>query len=261
LDREIFMLSAIQNPTGLLAISLAAQGQTGYWKEASGPEFAASWALFVAALLTLIFLALQAWETRRAAQATQKSAVIVEGQSAILEKSVPVAKEAADAARDSVATAKMNTEALVNAERAWILAELGWYDEPAGRVGADEFGCTTINIKLTCKNEGRSPAWIDHVYGRVDIASSRSDIREYSKQECGNFGSMEPVGAGAEKCRCLDLHCDGSIKGEDFLSVFVIIEYHDIFGKQRETTIGHSIASTSNLYRQNGSPNRNLNTQ
>ena len=254
------MLSTILNSTRLLAVAHAAQVQTGYWKEASRPEFAASWALFVAALLTLYFVARQARETRRAAQATEKSAVIVEGQSAILEKSVAVAKEAADAARDSAATAKLNTEALVNAERAWILAELGWYDELAGRVGADELGCTTINIKLTCKNEGRSPAWIDHVYGRVDIASSHSDIKEYSKQECGNFGLMEPVGAGGGKSRCLDLHCDGTIKAEEFLSVSVIVLYHDIFGKQRETTIGYSIVSPSNLNRQNGSPNRNRNT-
>jgi hypothetical protein len=40
----------------------------------------------------------------------------------------------------------------------------------------------------------------------------------------------------------------------------VIIEYHDIFGKQRETTIGYSVVLPSNLYRQNGSPNRNRNT-
>jgi hypothetical protein len=260
LDREIFMLSAIQNSAGLLAIALAAQEKTGYWKEASGPASAANWALFVAALVTLIFLAWQAWATNRAAQATQESAAIIKEQSAILMKSVEAAEVAANAARDSAAAAKANTEALINSERAWILAGLGWFDGSASRVGEDELGCTTANIKLICKNEGRSPAWIDHVYGRVDVAASRSDIREYSKQECGNFGLMEPIGAGAEKCRCLDLHCDGTIKDKEILSVFVIIEYHDIFGKPRETTIGYSIDSTSNLYRQNGSPNRNLNT-
>jgi len=254
------MLSAILNSARQLAVALAAQWQPGYWKEASGPAFAANWALFVAALLTLIFLAWQAWETRRAAQATQKSAVIVEEQSSILEKSVAIAEKAADAARSSAETAKENTKALINAERAWILAELGWYDEPASRVGVDELGCTAVNIRLICKNEGRSPAWIDHVYGCVDIASSRSDIKENGREECGNFGLMEPVGAGEEKCRCLDLHCDGTIKCEEFLSVFVIIEYHDIFGRQRETTIGYSIVPPSNLYRQNGSPNRNRNT-
>ena len=254
------MLSTILNSAKLIAVALAAQGQTGYWKEASGPAFAANWALFVAALLTLIFLAWQAWETRRAAQATQKSTAILEGQSAILKDSVTVAKKSAEAAQDSATTAKLNTDALINSERAWILAELGWHDEQAVRIGEDELGCTTVYVRLTCKNEGRSPAWIDHVYGRVDIASSRSDIKEYSKQECGNFGLMEPVGAGGEKCRGLDLHCDGTIKGEEFLSVSVIVEYHDIFGKQRETTIGYSVVSPSNLYRQNGSPNRNRNT-
>jgi len=253
------MLSAIQNSAGLLAIALAAQGMPGYWKEASGPASAANWALFVAALLTLIFLAWQAWATHRAAQATQESAAIIKGQSAILMKSVEAAEVAANAARDSATAAKANTEALINSERAWILAGLGWFDGSASPVGEDELGCTTANIKLTCKNEGRSPAWIDHVYARIDIASSHSDIKEYSKHECGNFGLMEPVGAGMEKGRCLDLHCDGHIKGEEFLSVYVVIEYHDIFGKERKTTIGYSI-SASNLYRQNGSPNRNLNT-
>lgn len=254
------MLFTVLNSGRLLAVALAAQGHTEYWKEASGPEFAANWALFVAALLTLIFLAWQAWETRRAAQATQKSAAILEGQSTILKDSVMVAENAAEAAQDSATIAKLNTDALINSERAWILAELGWHDEPAERIGEDELGCATVYVRLTCKNEGRSPAWIDYVYGRVDIAASHSDVKEYSKQECGNFGLMEPVGAGGEKCRGLGLHCDGTIKGEELLSVSVIVEYHDIFGKQRQTAIGYSIVLPANLYRQNGLPNRNRNT-
>ena len=214
------MLFTVLNSARLLATALAAQGNTEYWKEAYGPAFAANWALFMIALVTLIFLAWQAWETRRAARAARKSAVIVEEQSAILKKSVAVAQETADAARDSTLIAKAKTEAMINAERPWILAELGWHGEPADRMGEDDLGCTTIYLRLTCKNEGRSPAWIDHVYGRVDISSSRSDIREHSKQECGNFGLMEPVGAGGEKGRGLGLHRNGTKKEGRILQRF-----------------------------------------
>src|ERR1700733_8729015 len=68
--------------------------------------------------------------------------------------------------------ALLNAEALINSERAWIMAELrsyGKYSEmfeivegTAEYRGEGSVETTRVNlVKLVCKNQGRSPAWID----------------------------------------------------------------------------------------------------
>jgi hypothetical protein len=116
-----------------------------------------------------------------------------------------------------------------------------------------------VNVKLTCKNEGRSPAWIDCVYARADIVSDRSDIRAYDCAGCSNFGLMEPIAVGRENSRVLSLDCEGYVEEGQFISIYVIVSYHDIFGLPRKTTMGYSLVS-GELYRQNGAPDRNRNT-
>jgi hypothetical protein len=185
-----------------------------------------------------------------------------------LKQSVEVAERNAEAAQIAALAAKANTEALVNSERAWILAQLGWFEGNAPRITIETLGessqgevqAAVVNLKLTCRNEGKSPAWIDHVYARIDIASGRADVKEYDKRSCGNYGSMGPIGAGQERYRCLDLRSDGLLKQGDFFSAYAVIEYHDIFGMQRETTIGYSVDSGGGIYPQVGVPGRNRNT-
>lgn len=245
----------------ILAIHISAQ----HWSESlNQPE----WWVVVAAFLTLFVISWQSIETRRAAEATQKSAAAVEGQSVILRDSVDAAEKSADAARDSAMTARISAETLIHAERAWILAELSWYEGTSGRILVGDFRegegpiftSTTANLKLTCRNEGKSPAWIDKVYGRIDIVSTRADIKDYDRQDCGNFGSMEPIGAAAEKSRSLSLVGDGRLGKEVFLSIYVIIDYHDIFGHLRETTLGYSLSFSGDLNRQDALPTHNRNT-
>src|SRR5258708_9654452 len=174
---------------------------------------------------------------------------------------------AADGAEKGAKAAFLSAQAVMNAERAWIFAELGWYEGTLLRVvnGAytGEDGPVfdiTANLKLICKNEGRSPAWIDHVYARMDIVSAGSDIKDYDRKQCGNHRLIGPIGASGEDSRSLQLVCDGRFKEGDFLSIYVILEYHDIFETPRKTTRGYSLTSDGHLARQDGLPGRNRNT-
>ena len=62
-------------------------------------------------------------------------------------------------------------------ERAWILADLSWYPGQLNVcLGTTQRGelieeHTDVSVKLTCKNEGRSPAWVDEVHGCVEIVT------------------------------------------------------------------------------------------
>ena len=75
--------------------------------------------------------------------------------------------------------ALLNAEALINSERAWIMADLRSYGQYCeqfeithGMVERREglVEGTRVNlVKLVCKNQGRRPAWIDAVYGELTI--------------------------------------------------------------------------------------------
>lgn len=198
------------------------------------------WWLVVPAYITLAFLCWQSWETRRSAKAAEKSAE----------------------------AALLNAQALVNAERSWILAELGWWENQPTRIALTEskegdgpiVSSITANLKLICRNEGKSPAWVDKIYGRMDVVSTRAEIKKYDRQECGNLGLMEAIPAGGERAHSFRLEGDGRLENGAFLSVYVIIDYHDVFGHPRETTIGYSLGLGGNLNRQDAIVSRNRNT-
>lgn len=158
-----------------------------------------------------------------------------------------------------------------NSERAWIMAKLGWWHDDrqglhvvlgAGSSAGEQTESTTAFLKLTCKNDGRSPAWIDQVYGGMDIVSGVSwrKADPPGKTSLRNYGPMDPLGAGQEASISLEMSCAGHFTDDEALSVYVLVEYRDIFGISRETTIGYSIDRSGGVYQQRGLPQRNRNT-
>lgn len=154
-------------------------------------------------------------------------------------------------------------------ERAWVMAELGWY--PGGLhisigssvVGTKKSESTALNIKLTCKNDGKSPAFIEHIYGRAHIVQNPS--KQVSPEppkisDLDGLGDFEPLGPGTERSRILQMWCEGQMGKDDAVSVYVVIVYRDIFGKKRTTNMGYTIVDAEQIYRQAAFPKRNMNT-
>ena len=192
----------------------------------------------------------------------------IKEQTRLLGEYVKATKDGVDAARESADAAKGSADALVNSERAWILAQLNWYERGL-HVGQgtssskDEVSeSTTVNVKLICRNEGRSPAWIQNVSGKVEIVSVVTPGIENMPdlETLDSFGPMEPLGPGVQLDRGLQLTCPGHVGDGEFLSVYVLIRYMDIFGRERRTSLGYSIDRSINLNRQDGMPERNQNT-
>jgi len=223
------------------------------------------WWLVLVGFLTLGLIWWQAKKTADAAEATQRSVAVLEAQTGILKDSVAAAEKNADAARDAAMTSRVSTEAMLNSERAWILAELSW-NQDAGRVlnfSGTEDGkpvvTTNVCVKLICRNEGRTPAWIDRVRAGCVIVDAETVAMSRDKSNAAFFGSMGAVGAGKELWHRLDLNCQGHKKGNEFISVYVLVEYHDILGLTRETGIGYSIHGNE-IRRQDELPERQTNT-
>jgi hypothetical protein len=148
------------------------------------------------------------------------------------------------------------------------MAELGWYgsalhiaDITSESQTEGRTETTATMLELTCKNEGRSPAWIDNVYAHMEISSNVANLAEPRKRDDGRtFGPLGPLGAGKEHARVLDLTCPGLLADHGFKSVYAIVEYRDIFNVKRETHLGYSIGRNAEIHRQDGLPERNRNT-
>ncbi len=221
------------------------------------------WWLVGVGILTLLGILYQARETAVAARAAADSVHAVNRQVNVMESQSGILAANADAARDNAKAAELNAQTLVNTERAWIMAELGWYDrvqigERDVRQGdgpIEHF--TDISAKLTCRNTGRSPAWIENVRAQLEIVRKSLNAEPPAKEMLQSFGPMEPLGAGDKRDRSLQLTGSGHATSDDFYSVYVIVEYRDIFGVQRETTLGYSIRQSGEIGRQFALPQRN----
>jgi hypothetical protein len=234
-----FVLAAVLSPTvpnagnGPPSVSFV-NIETSHLQETPTWYKQPEWWLCIFGVPTLGFVAWQTWSTARAAKA-----------------------------------ALLNAEALINSERAWIMAELrsyGNYSEQfeiaegtAEYPGEGSVKTTRVNlVKLACKNQGRSPAWIDAVYGQLSIVNSTTVAMDPSK--AGNQGPMQPIGPGGKRSRSLELVCRGIRHSGEFLSIYVVIEYRDIFDRKRETFLGYSVHDDGSFGRQFGAPERNRNT-
>ncbi len=152
-----------------------------------------------------------------------------------------------------------------NSERAWLLAYLSWSREGLNvallseRTGFDpEAQFTVVTVKITCRNEGKSPAWIDEVRTRAEIVKRPNNVAP-DKESLQCNGPMQPAGADKESFKVLQIRCRGHATKEDFLCLYVLVDYHDIFGIPGETRLGYVI-DAGQLARQYALTERNRNT-
>ena len=155
-----------------------------------------------------------------------------------------------------------------NAERAWVMTELEWPEGEKLRLvtGTSRQGdepqveTTTVIVKLLCRNDGRSPAWVDKIQGYCEIVEGRlGDLPSPIRHKTESFLTIGPIGPGNHKWMILHLVAPGHIKNNQLLSIFVLVEYRDIFDQKRVTTCGYTV-SGAHLDRQDQFPDRNRNT-
>jgi hypothetical protein len=137
-------------------------------------------------------------------------------------------------------------EHFTNSERAWVLVDLRWDSGHADIINSDTqvplvTQTTWVHLRLTCRNEGRSPAWIDKVSTQMAVVSEVGLSRTVTKAKLKHCDAMEALGANKEGSQILELDCDGHMGQTNFLSVYVVVDYHDIFEIKRQTTVGYSI--------------------
>jgi hypothetical protein len=170
-------------------------------------------------------------------------------------------------AQEQAAASQAMTQSTINSERAWVLGSLGGDTtgsthvvEGTSTTHGEHSISTSARIMLTYKNEGRTPAWVDNIYADMEIVAKRADVAgPDARKGVRIFGTMGPLGAGRSGMRVLDLTCLGHRKEDEALSIYVLIQYRDIFNITRETHLGYILFDSHNIS-QLDLPERNQNT-
>jgi len=129
-------------------------------------------------------------------------------------------------------------------ERAWILADLTWGNEPRVLEGTmrlgitSEFPVTELAVELTCRNVGKSPAWITNVRSQGMVCKTMQDLVP-NKNQLRAHGTMRTLGPEEESSRRFHISGDGTIPKGCYISLYVLVEYRDVFTRPRETRLSY----------------------
>lgn len=212
----------------------AAQDQTpsGY----KPPE----WVLPLVGIITVLVIGWQSWETRRAAQATQKSAATMESQTGILRESVTAAKDAAKAAKDSADATSRSIELAIQKERARIFVEV----EP---LDLDHKSLGTHAVRYSVIFHGSTFAFIEDASAEASFSDSPEPPPSLD-YIMGGISIPKVIPPGTEKKICItpfwhefDSYEVENIKHrKSFVHFRGLIKYKDFMGIPRETAFCYS---------------------
>jgi hypothetical protein len=148
---------------------------------------------------------------------------------------------------------RRQTNALVNSERAWLMANVVWTaDVP--RIpsptrlhvieGDGTSGQTTaIDICLVCTNEGRTPAWITRARMWLVLSTEKLQGKPSTKNPIYTHLGPEPLSIGKSSTLRAIPTCSGkknSNPGGQNLILYGLVEYRDVFG-DHETWCGYVV--------------------
>lgn len=155
-----------------------------------------------------------------------------------------------------------------NAERAWVLTELEWSEHDNLKVvlGSSKGRLkhqsdvveihTTVTVQLLCRNEGRSPAFVDGIHAYGDIVDSLRDVPTADRHQSEQVIPIGPLAPGKVATRVVRITCPGHLENDQVFSILVVVKYRDIFNNERLTTCGYTVQNFD-LYRQYMMPERN----
>jgi hypothetical protein len=169
--------------------------------------------------------------------------------------------------RETVAQLKLAQDQIKisqNAERAWILTDLVFPEHETLKITSNtsregdgpEIKTTAVSVRLICRNEGRSLAWVDKIQAYCEIVDRLRDLPSPIGHSAEAVLRLGPVAPGKLEGRGMLLTCPGHAKHSQILSIFVLVEYRDIFEQKRVTTCGYTVIDGT-LFRQEGLPERN----
>jgi hypothetical protein len=211
-----------------------AQDNTPKWYQS--PE----WILVIVGIITFLVVGYQSWATKRAAVATESYVEAVKEQT-------PLFRQSAEAALG-------NATAVIDSERAWIVAD------PETPPPFEKDHITRLVCRL--RNVGKTPARIMEVAERVFVANEKCPLPENPEYLPQNIHRSSPKGGAlmapnVTMTRLLNVYPSemGQVeRGESILYVYGYVIYRDVFSQQEHRTDYGFIFNTPNTPMGGGDP-------
>ena len=157
--------------------------------------------------------------------------------------------------------AKRSADALMTAERAWVIVDIQWAPKYPGRnhmqkTWGGRQDTTMVSVRLPCSNQGKTPAWITEKRACIQVVKSLPTVPDIAAIDIIQ-SELEPLGAEhmtGEK-RDFVLEGDGweSRLEEGLMTVvYGAVKYRDIFSNERQTTFAWRITLDNELERLEG---------
>ena len=165
-------------------------------------------------------------------------------------------KKQADIARD-------NTDVLVASERSWVAVSVGWTPGYPGMFLSDssaEGPGHTASVRLTCKNDGKTPAWIVEIRARLEIFEPAPLKPPLERTEVVDH-TIVSLAAGHEQPCDKFLICKGRQTMDNLAIIYGVVRYRTAIGPAtvRETWFAYTVSSDGKRLtpHQNAEWNRN----
>jgi hypothetical protein len=156
-------------------------------------------------------------------------------------RTLKILKRQTKAPEDAAQAALLNAQALIKAERAWIMVDLEWpnSDKPTQIVNSSGESITSVPILLRCFNEGKTPCWIT---GKrlcaqiVDAIPEKPDMEKLPAMWTG----LDPVKVGKEASPLEGATgLSGHLLDDQTLIIWGVVTYRDAFNENLETFWGY----------------------
>jgi hypothetical protein len=149
-------------------------------------------------------------------------------------------------------------DVMINSERSWVMVEVEptpgagsiWDGETMTREVMDlRAGHTTFTARITCKNDGKSPAWIIEKRACLDIIASLPETPDWGRTRPIQI-EPEPLSVGQiGKPKDEALTCKRPRELGKMVIIYGIVKYRDTFGDGRSTTFGYKVRDDGVLER------------
>lgn len=231
------------------------------WSDA----FWSNWALVLvgiaASYLALRSLRVIKTQTRHIEQQVKE----MQASSKQTDKLIEQATKQAEAAKDAANSALVNAQAVVNSERAWVMARIEHSPLAGARyLGSRPPDCedTTMSIRLWTKNDGKTPAWITEKRACFVIKDLHSRLPEKPDSESMEIiqPTPEPLAVGESTYLDVALTSVGRQGFDEMGLIYGRIQYRDVFADNRETFFGYRVTLGDEFERLSSYPEYNKNT-
>lgn len=171
----------------------------------------------------------------------------------------------ADSAKNAAEAAFRNAQAVIDAQRAWILVDV----ERVPGMGGVFLGTTIergietehtmLNVRVMCRNEGKTPAWITEKRAGLRIVKSiplEPDLEglEIIQPE------PEALAAGRDTTKDVSLTFNQQRADDEVSLVYGMVKYRDIFQVERQTVFAYRLNLSDRLERLAGYSEYNKST-